>query len=306
MLKKIFGNLPAKLVSLLIAILIWFHVVTEQSYEYSIDCFLTLVNIPQEYILLSPLPEKVTVRFFGRGKELIKMLFREPSVFIDAGGFRYGTRNYEILPRDVQLGERELSVREIIYPKIISVDLDKYGTVRIPIVSNLEIIASPGYILSKPPVFDPGEVILQGPLQHITHVEYISTVAETLRNLNKSITRLVEFDIDDTLLSVIPAKTTVIVEVEPSFSKKFEGLPVKLINVPKGIKAKLLIKEIDVEVTGTQGAIDSLVSSQIEVYVDFNQVPELGPERLPPLIETLPGLIPKPLKPQYFEVKIGS
>ncbi|MBN2541728.1 YbbR-like domain-containing protein [bacterium] len=304
MLKTIFSHLPAKIFSLVIAIVIWFHVITEQSFEYEFDCILKIVNIPTGYVVLSDIPKRVKIRFEGKGKELMKMYFKEQDVLIDAAGFKYGNRRYELSSRDVDLPESHVSVKEIISPKAIPIFLDRYITANLPVRSNLYITTSPGNLLAGEPSFDPAEIVVEGPQEIVDKMDSVTTVSDSLININKSMTKLIDLSVDDSLLIYIPSKTTVNIEVEQAFVKPIFSLPVSLINIPKGIRASLSKDMIDLECIGNKNNIENLNEKDIEVFIDFDDVSKIGPERLKPIIKLPEGIRCQKTDPEFFTVNL--
>ncbi len=81
----LFGNLGLKIASLVLALLLYAHVVTEQPRESVVQIPLTLTGLPDSLTVSGRPPERVGVKIRGRWKDLIRLGFTSPYLPLDLG-----------------------------------------------------------------------------------------------------------------------------------------------------------------------------------------------------------------------------
>jgi len=126
MWRIIFQNFWYKLVALIMAMLLWFHVATDHVYETTRTFPLEIINIPPQLVLAEKPPSQVEVKIRGRGKEHLKLLLAEKkSLKIDAKLFKIGETDYLIRTQQIPIPEGlELEVTGIISPQDLKIRLD--------------------------------------------------------------------------------------------------------------------------------------------------------------------------------------
>ncbi len=92
-------NWGLKVVSLLIASLLWLLVVSENQSEEHFKASLSLVNIPEELVITGGVPQYINVRIVGPRTIVSNVRQRKLGVTLDLGGMQSGTSTYEILPK---------------------------------------------------------------------------------------------------------------------------------------------------------------------------------------------------------------
>ena len=70
---RLFEQLPVKIIALLIAILLWFHVKTVKVYELDLPATLLVENIPSDLVLTSELPDHILVKARGNGRQFLNV-----------------------------------------------------------------------------------------------------------------------------------------------------------------------------------------------------------------------------------------
>ena len=77
----ILNNLKYKIIVVVLAILVWFFVKTEDNYRYSFNIPLRLINLGQERIVLNEIPDYVETTFWGKGRTLFSLLLRRDVIY---------------------------------------------------------------------------------------------------------------------------------------------------------------------------------------------------------------------------------
>lgn len=63
-----------KLVSFLMALFLWFYVVTDNTYQYEMTVPVRVANLAEDRAILSDLPREAVIRVEGTGKALIGLM----------------------------------------------------------------------------------------------------------------------------------------------------------------------------------------------------------------------------------------
>ena len=81
----LFDNLGLKLFALLLAILLYLHVLTDRTVEETVDFPLVLGGLSDTLSLATAAPESVSVRLRGTGKQILQLRYLKPPVTIGLG-----------------------------------------------------------------------------------------------------------------------------------------------------------------------------------------------------------------------------
>lgn len=159
-------NLGLKIVSLALAILLWFTLsgqrrerVSERGYAIP----LTVVNLPADMIIASPLPDSVDIRLKGT---FTAMRAADPSkmeAVMDLGGATPGEQNYKLSAADINAPEDLEVVR--LSPSTVRLRLERTATRRVKIVPRLSGAESDGvHVAVEPPtakIWGPESLVLR-------------------------------------------------------------------------------------------------------------------------------------------------
>ena len=126
MLKKIFlENLGIKLVSLFLALLIWFHATTEKNYTQTIRLPVKYsYTLPDSFILLSYPPKEVRLRITAKGKTLLKLKYSKAFYKVDIGPLDLGKDVIDMTQGAIP-GIEGLEITEV-SPKKVLFLVDRY------------------------------------------------------------------------------------------------------------------------------------------------------------------------------------
>ena len=67
MWKFILKNFGFKIVAVVMALLLWFHVATEKVYEYTKSFPVEISNTPEELVLAREIPKEIQAKIQGKG-----------------------------------------------------------------------------------------------------------------------------------------------------------------------------------------------------------------------------------------------
>ncbi len=174
MLKKLLtDDIQIKLGSLVLAVLLWFFVVTDIEYFFDIEIPLRVDGLSEEKAFNNELPEVVTARFRGKGHTLLwaemTMPLSETGLVLDLSKTKntqvyYLNEYYEehpdkfILPRDYNL-----ELISIVEPESVWVSVEKLAEKELNVNAHVDLKVAEGYMLIGGVNVNPARIKVRGP-----------------------------------------------------------------------------------------------------------------------------------------------
>lgn len=270
------------------ALLLWFHVATDKTYEHSERFPLEISNIPEQLLLAEKLPQEVQVTIRGKGKELLKLIMGETkSVRIDAGEFTRGETDYVIRPEQIPLPEGlELRVTAVLPPKSLKIKLDYPMEKELKVQPNIKVLPAAGFEQVGELHYNPGEVLISGPRMWLRNLKVIGTEEKVIEDVRGPISDQIDLIMPEGYnVSLSEQKINYSVNVEKVVEKEFTGLPVEPVGVPRRAEVLLRPDSIGVTVSGVQSIIDQMSPESIRVTVDCTKASRKDTAKFPVAVE---------------------
>lgn len=265
-------NWQVKLYMFLLAILLWFFVVTNQTYETGIDVPLDIVDMKSDKILVSDIPSTISVRFAGAGKDLLILKYIQPArLELDIHTINY-FYDYPILT-DYVLVPPGVAVEPlyIIGPDTVNIRLEDQMVVRLPIDPRVEVQPEPGYILSKPVSTSPESVTVIGPQSLVRRLRRIDTEERIFVGLKETTEQEVPVVVPDERMRVTPTQVRSQITIDKIGERLIHRVPISPRQVPFGRSAILEPSTVDVRVQGPSERLAQLTADSISVYLDMRR-----------------------------------
>jgi YbbR domain-containing protein len=165
-------NVPLKLISIFLAIILWYFVISEKSGETTISIPLDFRNIPTSLIIIKNPEESINIRISGPVTLLRALSPREVKAVIDLADARPGLAEFAIQPEDITL-PRGLRVT-MISPASIGLRFEKLVKRSFPV--EVLLVGKPfeGFKLTAASV-DPPVVEIVGAQTELTRLKNIPT-----------------------------------------------------------------------------------------------------------------------------------
>lgn len=213
----LFGNLGLKLASLVLALLLYAHVVTEQQRESILQIPLTLTGLPDSLAVSGHPPERVGVKIRGKWKDLIRLGLTSPYLPLDLAHAVPGPFRSTITADDVagKALPPELSklvaVTEVEEPRAVDLVIEPKRQKRVRVALRFTGAPAAGYEVSGPAVAVPDSVEVRGPKSVVGPLDSLSTLPIDITGEREKIQRQVEIDPGPLRLSVEPRRCLVTV-----------------------------------------------------------------------------------------------
>jgi hypothetical protein len=255
-------HLGLKLVSLAIAIALYFVVRADSVKELEVEIPVALTGLDQELVMTGEVPSSVRVRLQGRWSRLLRVLEKKPRPYeLVVGDLRDGKSFTFEEARVLQLLEAEGLTVMAIEPQSVLAKLERKATRRVPV--QVEIVGDPalGYeVLAGDVAVDPLEVTIVGARSSVEAISHVTAKPVQLGGVTRDFrTEVALRKPDRSHISLDPDRVTVAVTVrERQITDELVAVPVYVSNCGPQMRCTTLPSRVKVRARGPLRAIREL------------------------------------------------
>jgi len=305
-----FENLRVKLLVGALATLFWFAVVTENFYEYDVDLPIVAMNMPDGKTLASDLPETARVRFEGKGRALLSLLFsREARVMLDLSNMR---RRYAVVMHPRMVNTRrsglELTPLQILDPDTVWVQFANSLEKPVRVSSAIKIATIPGYTVVGPIHFTPDSIMISGPEEIVRRIDSVATEPKEFANIQQRLAarlRLQPFP-KSQRIEFSTAAVEFAADVQKLIEVTLQEIPVQVRNAPAHVRVTAVPSTLSLTVEGGEKLLLDLKRENIVAYIDYARIREATAAGYPAYIRTPEGVRYRDVKPILFKLIIEN
>jgi len=291
---------------LLLAILLWFLVVTEKVFEETLTIPIVVSGIPAGTIPATALPTEATVRFHGRAKELMRLRFvNTPHVQVNFSSL-YRGQVVRLKPESVIIpGGSNVTVIDIIQPDSIFTELAEYQATNVPIDLEFEATFSPGYTLHGKPEISPSQCVVSGPVNAVSKIKSIHSEPVTLKDLNRTTeikTKLIQPPGYN--LTIDPLEVLAVLRVERIGERELVDVSVNIKSQPAHGIAIIEPMNVKTLFKGSVSTLATLESNKIKAWVDCAEITDESQDWLTVHVEVPEGAELSSIIPSRLRVTI--
>lgn len=278
-MKRDFSDWGVKGGACALAALLWFHAVTEHTYQKEIDIRLQVEGVPldlstEELMVANVLPSRVRVLVSGRGKDLLSLKEEDFFLRVQPRGTNPGSvYSYRLSPDQVEnlAAGADVQVRKIVEPREIEVEIDKRSERMVDVEPVLALEIADAYKQIGKVKVDPPQVKFTGPLRRLKMIPSVRTDSLVLRDVHEDVDLEVGLRPPEGLrLELNPAKVRLRIEVQELAENSIAEVPVQVHN-GGGRNIQLEPARVRVRVRGGAGLVGRLKPEQIYLYVDYRE-----------------------------------
>jgi YbbR domain-containing protein len=191
---RILHNWLLKIVSLLLAALLWAAISNQTSSEIGFDVPLEYRNIPPQMEITGDMPATVQVRLRGSPNLIKGVTARDVSTTIDLGKMRMGEKIVPLSPQNVlaPFGAEVIRVN----PSSVRFTLERTITKRVAVQAAIVGEPGKGYTIGHV-VVRPSEVEVEGPESRVNSISSITTVPIRLDRKEGTVEQTADLDVPD-------------------------------------------------------------------------------------------------------------
>ena len=193
----LFDNLGLKLASVLMALLLYAHVVTDQEREQVVQIPIAAVGLADTLTSVGRMPPRVAVKVRGKWKDLIRLNLTRPFLSVDLATAKPGEFQTTITSEDISKRaippelSRQVSVTEVLDPRTVDLTIEPKATRSLPVRARIVGTPAAGYVLNEVPAVDPDTIRIMGPARLVQEIDTVYTVAVDITGEREKITRQV-------------------------------------------------------------------------------------------------------------------
>ena len=237
-------------------------------------------NLSAQMAHKEEVPSYASIKIRGTGRDLFKSILLKNyagfKLVLDLEGiseeYEFNLNEYfEKYPRKVVLPlNYNLSFVEVIHPNRIKISLDEYQVKKVPIISNLYISPSPGYMLVGDIKLKPKMIEIAGPKEEIALINHVDTAYDSIINITNAYKRNVKIFSKKNLIKYSPSFVEVSLDIQQISERIIADIPVIINDVPEKIRVFPSPQTVSLTVVGGLQRIASLQPDEINVIISFN------------------------------------
>ncbi|HMQ10950.1 MAG TPA: CdaR family protein [Oligoflexia bacterium] len=301
-LLKVLANLNTefalKILSVLIALLLWSYVKSEQKQQRSLDVELELVNLPNHLMLEREVDAQIKVKVIGP-KSRVESMNQEylGTLSLDLSKSHIGLNTFWIQEDDFKL-PYGIKIDRIV-PQIIRVDLDKAITNTLPVLPKFIGKLPEGFEMTSYDL-DPEVMTVKGTQRSMEALKKLYTTDIDLKSMRSYYEQ--EVPIDTSSLNVKLQHNTVLLRVtikENTVSKTLKKVAIQYDSELYRVNPKT----VTINVEGMAG--DMLSLDQKNINVEIEELPNLFQPaiKINPIVSGLPKNVRYTVFPESVSVQ---
>jgi YbbR domain-containing protein len=270
---KLRHNLGVKILSIVLALLLWSFVHGLQVVQREINVPMDYANLPDSLMLYSAPPQSMRVLVSGRTSELfLRMRFvREVKATIDLSAA--GVPSHRILPNVSQVTSPRnprVTLVRVLEPQMIDLRIVRRVERQVPVRVVWDGKVPEGYALVDSPSVQPSVVYCTGPDFMVERLTHIPTVPVGLRRRNGSFTEKVALFFDDERLDVTPNTVSVAVPMARIREQQLAEVSVQVNPPPDSLQYQLSNPQVRLILRGPEARMAALTADEVQLIVDLS------------------------------------
>jgi hypothetical protein len=270
-----FRHIGLKLLSVAVAVAMWFAVAGEQTVERTLRSPLAFQNQPDLLEMVDNPPAQVDIRVRGAASLLSHLAPGDVVATVDLAGARPGrkifhlTRGQVSAPFGVEVSQ--------VTPSTISLAFEATVSRTLPVVPVIEGEPASGYT-TGPVTTDPAAVEVLGPEGALRHLKSAVTEPISVADARRRVKESVNVGLGDSGVRLKrPTLVTVTVPVFPvPVERVIEQVPIRIRGAGRDLAAQVVPPTVSVSARGPREHLDGLAAGDVAAFVDLAG---LGPGR---------------------------
>lgn len=300
----ILKNYQVKLTVFIIAIFIWFYVITEDQYDYVIKVPVSVTNLSDNKVILNNLPKTVKVKVNGTGKSLIALSMGSgANVQLDLSDVEK-SKVFKLTPQQVFLTRRfeDVQIQEIVMPETIRVTLDNFISKKVPVHLDLNPQLAAGYTIVGPIQVKPDSVLISGPQSAVSKITEMVTEHKEYNDLRFDLQKKIALKLSSNAVHCNRRDVSVFINIQQLLEITMDGVPVKVTHVPRHLNVYVVPSTVSVVLEGGGLLLSKITRDDIQAYIDYNIAKRNPGKGHAPEIDLPAGIRYSEIKPKSFKL----
>lgn len=264
-----FRHVGLKLLSVMLAVMLWMVIAGEETVERGLRVPLELQQFPPGLELLGDVPTTADVRVRGAAGTLSRLSPGDVVAVVDLRGARSGERLFHLTPEQVRapFGVEVVQVT----PSTVAVAFENAASRSVPIRPAVEGRPAPGYVVGKITA-DPPQVDIVGPQSAVRRVAEALTEPVSVAGAQRNVEETVTVGTVDPSLRLQTLRTArVTVQIVPApLEQTVRNRPVHQRNLAGNLTAVVIPSDVDVTLRGNKEAFARMRPDDATAFVDLS------------------------------------
>ncbi len=267
--KLIRENIGAKILAILFAIFIWFHVTAQQEEKQKFRIPLTLVNLPDSLIVVNDVPDYVKVTIKGQRSNLLRLRFMgNPRANVNLSNAKKGRINIQLsstmlnIPEEIDL--RDVSIED---PRVLVLNIEPVISKKVPVKIAYKGEIPEDVIITESPDIIPEKVSVSGARSIVNGIDFLTTEEIDIRDRRGDI--MVETGLKLMGREVKVSTGTVLVEmrISKSAEKTLTNVPPIILQDEKGLKVEYSPRTVSITLEGPEDRVRGIEPNDISIIL---------------------------------------
>jgi YbbR domain-containing protein len=263
-----FRHLGLKVLSVVLALLLWMIVSGEEIVERGLRVPLELQQVPAGLELTGEVPATVDVRVRGASGTLSRVSTGDVIAVLDLRSARSGRRLFPLTPDQVRVpfGVEVVQVQ----PSALAMAFEPSASRQVPVVPAVDGRPAPGYVVGALSA-DPKTVEVIGPESAVRRVTEALTEPVSVSGARDRVNQSVILGLIDPSLRLKNTRSAMVtVQIVPApLERPLQGRPVHLRNVAPNLEAQAIPSAVGLTLRGSREALARVEADDIVAYVDL-------------------------------------
>jgi YbbR domain-containing protein len=302
MLRRIFRNLGLKVLSVVLALVLWVSVAGQKHAERALRVPVEFQNIPEDLELIGETPSLADVRVRGPASALSQLRSGDLVVLVDLSTARAGRRMFHLTPEQVA-APTGVRVQHVV-PATIGLTFETSVTKSVPVVATVEGEPAPGYVVGQV-VATPAVVDVIGPESVVRRLTRATTEPVSVNGASGRVRDTVTIGLsEDTARLSVPRSAVVTVDILPApIERLVTQVPLILRGAAKGMRVQVTPRQISVMARGPGNLVRNLSPQAVPAWIDLSGL-ERGQYNLPVHVDSTGDYTVTDIEPRHVRVRI--
>ena len=261
-------NLGLKLFALLLAVLLYGHVLTERVVEETVAFPLTVSGLADSLALASTPPAQVAARLSGTGKQILLLRWFKPALDVSLAGVGPGTYARGLGAADVPLATGSgVTVVQVLEPARLSFDVAARGDRDVRVVARVTGSPARGFVVSGEPALRPATVRVSGPAPWLARLDSVFAEPVALAGRRESLSVVTALAPLPSFARAEPGSVLVVVPLDVEEIREIR-VPVEVRGVRAELRAEVQPPAVVVTWRGARAAAADLPAGAWRAHAD--------------------------------------
>ncbi|MBN1352281.1 hypothetical protein JXJ21_22990 [candidate division KSB1 bacterium] len=297
-------NFRIKAIVLVLAILLWFYVITEKTYNYTIEVPIQPINVRTGKVIINDYAKSASVTLKGSGRHLLSLLLESDiEILINLQGTT--NRLKESIKKESVAIPRlsQVSILSINSPDSVTFVLGNLIRKHVPVRHNIIVKPLQGYTQVGRIILEPDSIWITGAETEVANIDFISTKKFELKKTRKKVSEIIDLAVPRH--KNVTLKQNYIrfyVDIQKLLEKRITGVPVQVRNAPANMNVIVIPSHLSLTLEGGVDVLANVTEKDINAYIDYKRKRNSSETGHPAYIETPPGIRTRDVAPQKFKL----